>query len=110
MENTFTTTLPLESLKYILSQFQTRKRAASQLAQRDRKIIVTGVSRAHSNPRSRRELYIRLQSTDHQPGHVGKWLLALYGTQPTRGTSFSTTLQFIKGKTWCIIAMLILPS
>ena len=50
-------------------------------ARRARKIIVLDVSRAHLNPESRRELYIRPPTEDSKPRHVGKLLRTLCGTQ-----------------------------
>ena len=68
---------PLESLKYILSQFQTRRRGPSQLSRGDRNIIVLDVSRAHFHPKS------RLPTEDSKTGHVGKLLRTLYGARDT---------------------------
>ena len=53
MENTFAATLPLESLKYILSQFQMLKRGPSQLPRGKWKIVVLDVPSAHPSQESK---------------------------------------------------------
>ncbi|CAK0837788.1 unnamed protein product [Prorocentrum cordatum] len=80
MENTFAATPPLESLKYLLSRFQSRRMGPTRNPG-ERKILVLDVSRAHFHPKCRRELYIRLQEEDAQAGFVGKLLRTLYGTR-----------------------------
>ena len=80
MENTFAATPPLESLKYLLSRFQSRRRGPTRSAG-ERKILVLDVSRAHFHPKCRRELYIRLPEEDAQAGFVGRLLRTLYGTR-----------------------------
>ena len=80
MENTFAATPPLESLKYLLSRFQSRRRGPAR-SPGERKILVLDVSRAHFHPKCRRELYIRLPEEDAQAGFVGRLLRTLYGTR-----------------------------
>ena len=80
MENTFAATPPLESLKYLLSRFQSRRRGPTR-SPGERKILVLDVSRAHFHPKCRRELYIRLPEEDAQAGFVGRLLRTLYGTR-----------------------------
>ena len=66
MERTFAIASPLESLRYILSQFFSRRRAWTY--------------HVHvSIPRFEESLYIRLPTGDSK-AHVGKWLRTLYGT------------------------------
>ena len=71
VENTFAATLPLESLKCMWSQFQTRRSGPSRA---ERTILVLDASRAHFPPKSRRELYTRLVAADSKRLHVGKLL------------------------------------
>ena len=87
MENTFAATLPLESMTYILSQFQSR-RSTSQLAQEEREIIVLDVSRAPKIDG------LKTASQD-------TWDNCFEGctefeTQTTFGSNIATTLQLIE--------------
>jgi len=76
MSGTFAATPPTESLRFMLSDFMTRRRSKGR-----RCLMVLDVSRAHFHPPATRELYIQLPDEDWEEGKVGRLLKTIYGTR-----------------------------
>ena len=75
----FAATLPLESLRYIVSRC-----ASSQRRQRPHRILSIDVSRAYFYAESIRPVFIQIPEEDRLPGDeglVGRLNLSLYGTR-----------------------------
>ena len=79
MSGTFAATPPTESLRFMLSNFMTRRTRKGR--RQELTLGVLDVSRAHFHPPAEREVYIDLPAEDHEPGMVGKLLKTIYGTR-----------------------------
>jgi len=79
MSGTFAATPPTEALRFMLSNFMTRKVRAGK--RKELVMTVLDVSRAHFHPPAEREVYIDLPPEDDEPGMVGRLLRTIYGTR-----------------------------
>ena len=79
MSGTVAANPPTESLRFMLSNFMTRRTRKGR--RQELTLGVLDVSRAHFHPPAEREVYIDLPAEDHEPGMVGKLLKTIYGTR-----------------------------